>query len=138
MEYFIAAFVTLVILFFAKYFYEIEKRQSVKMRVRYSQSHIFSLTMPFAFSIPTKTLDTQATRHFDETKLKIIFTEEKAYWIRDNAVYEADIVNGVIQENSSKVVDMMALDDVKLKDMMFIIDKLTEEQSNDRRDSWES
>jgi hypothetical protein len=88
--------------------------------------------------MPPKILDTQATRHFDNTKLKIIFTEEKAYWIKDNAVYEADIVGGIIQENSSKAVDMMALDDVKLKDMMFIIDKLTEEQPNDRRDSWES
>jgi hypothetical protein len=138
MEYFAGALIALGVVFFAKYFYEIEKRQNIKVKVRYRQSYIFHMTMPMAFMIPPKALDTQATRHFDETKLKIIFTEEKAYWIKDNAVYEADIVGGIIQENSSKAVDMMALDDVKLKDMMFIIDKLTEEQPNDRRDSWES
>jgi hypothetical protein len=138
MEYFVGALIALGVVFFAKYFYEIEKRQNMKVRVRYRQSYIFHMTMPMAFMTPLKTLDTQATRHFDNTKLKVVFTDTKAYWIKDNTVYEADIVNGLVQENSEKVVDMMALDDVKLKDMMLIIDKLTEGQTNDRGNSWDS
>lgn len=138
MEYFVGALIALGVVFFAKYFYEIEKRQNMKVKVRYRQSYIFHMTMPMAFMTPLKNLDTQATRHFDNTKLKIVLTDTKAYWIKDNTVYEADIVNGLVQENSEKVVDMMALDDVKLKDMMLIIDKLTEGQTNDRGNSWDS
>lgn len=84
----------------------------------------------------SKTLKTQSTEHFDKSRVKVVITDSIAYWIKDNSVYQANIINGIIQENSTKVVDMMALDDVKLRDMMFIIDKLTEGQKNDSRDSW--
>lgn len=84
----------------------------------------------------SKPFKTQATNHYDKNRVKVIITDSKAYWIRDNAVYEADVISGIVQENSTKVVDMMALDEVKLKDMMFIIDKLTEGQTNDSGDSW--
>lgn len=139
MEYFVGAAITLFILFFAKYFYQIEKNTPLNLKLAFRQSHIFEVTRPTINAMLSfKQIDTQATRHFDSKHLKVVLTETKAYWIKDSSVYEADILDGTVQENSAKVVDMMALDDVKLKDMMFIIDKLTEEQPNDRRDSWES
>lgn len=139
MEYFLGALLAIIIIFIAKYFYEIEKRDNLRVKIGFRQSNVFETTRPtLAQILMYKTLDTQTTRHFDSTRIKVVLTENKAYWIKDSSVYEADIVNGIVQENSAKTVDMMSLDDVKLKDMMFIVDQLTKGQDSDSGNSWNS
>lgn len=139
MEYLAGSLVTVVLIFVARKFYEISKPNKTKINLTFRQSKIFELTKPsINFYVNKRLGATQATKHFDRGRIRIVMTESKAYWIKDNAVYEADVFDGIVQENSTKVVDMMALDDVKLKDMMFIIDKLTEGQTNDSGDSWNS
>lgn len=139
MEYFAGSLITIGILFVAKYFYEIEKRNNIKVNIGFRQSHIFEVTRPtLSLILAGKNLDTQATRHFDSSRVKVMLTDKKAYWIKDSSVYEADILNGIVQENSAKIVDMMALDDVKLKDMMFIVEELTKGQDSDSGNTWNS
>lgn len=139
MEYLAGSLVTILLIFIAKRFYETSKPNKIKINLAFRQSRIFELTKFSMRLYPKrKYLNTQSSRHFDKTKIRIVMTETNAYWIKDNSVYQADIIDGIVQENSTKVVDMMALDDVKLKDMMFIIDKLTEGQTNDSGDSWNS
>jgi hypothetical protein len=58
-------------------------------------------------------------------------TGKNAYWIKDSKVYRADLLEGRVQEDSAKVLDMMALDKVELEEVIFIVDKLTEGKSND-------
>lgn len=137
MDYVLGSLVTVAVLFVANYFYQSKKLDSLKINLRFSQSQIFEIVRPTMQQIlQSKPFKTQATNHYDQNRVKVIITDKKAYWIRDNAVYEADVVNGIVQENSTKTVDMMALDEVKLKDMMFIVDRLTEGQTDDSRDSW--
>jgi hypothetical protein len=62
---------------------------------------------------------------------RMIFTEDKAYWIKDNAFYEAKVVDGEIDKENAKVVDTMAMDKVELDKMIFIVEKLTEGIKND-------
>jgi|688.fasta_scaffold47491_10 hypothetical protein len=139
MEYLAGSLITLFLIFAARYFYEVSKPKDIKIRLGFSQSRMFHITRPaLQMMIQQKPFSTQATRHFDSQKVKVIFTNDKAYWIRNNAVYQANVINGIVQENSTEIVDMMALDEVKLKDMMFIIDKLTEGQRNDSGNPWDS
>jgi len=58
-----------------------------------------------------------------------------AYWIKDNTVYSADILDGIIQEDSTKKVDIMSMDKVQLDEMIYIIDMLTEGASNENGSS---
>jgi hypothetical protein len=58
--------------------------------------------------------------------VRAIAVEDQIYWIADNAFYTANIVDGDIEENSTRLVDTMAMDKVQLEKMMFIVDKLRE------------
>jgi hypothetical protein len=94
----------------------------------YRQSHIFELVRPYvSLGIgPYKELDSQAARHQAKSNIKVLFTEQKAYWIKDNSLFEADVEGGQVKEESAKVVDTMALDRVQLNEIAFIVEKLTE------------
>ena len=139
MEYLAGSLVTIVCIFIARQFYEVSKPNKIKINLGFRQSHIFNVVRPTMQEIlHSKPFKTQSTDHFDNSRVRVVLSDNKAYWIKNNSVYEAEIINGLIQENSTKVVDMMALDDVKLRDMMFIIDKLTEGQTNDSGNSWNS
>jgi hypothetical protein len=69
---------------------------------------------------------TQASQYISRNSVKAIAVEDQIYWIADNAFYTANIVDGDIQENSTRLVDTMAMDKVQLEKMIFIVDKLRE------------
>lgn len=102
-----------------------------------SQSRTFAILSPNIIMTVNRRKErpSQSLNHFNSIKVKILMTETKAYWIKNNAVYVAEIENGIILDETAKVVDMMAMDRVQLDEMMFIIEKLTEGKSNDRWDS---
>lgn len=101
--------------------------------IKASQSRTHALFGPITIFVnPIKDIDTQATRHFDNSQVRVLMTENKAYWISNNALQVADIVDGAVVEDSTKTVDMMAMDKVELEEMVFIVEKLTEGKSNDR------
>lgn len=98
----------------------------------YRQSYVFDLIAPYLDATHFQVLpDTQAYRHESKNKLRVFLYNNKAYWIKDNGLYHADIVNGEIDESSTKVVDTMALDKVQLDEMVFIVQQLTEGMTND-------
>ena len=74
---------------------------------------------------------TQAAKHYDKTHIRIIMVQNKAYWIKDSVLYVAQIINGEVDHDSAKEVDIMSMDKVQLDKMMFIVDKLTEGTTND-------
>lgn len=82
--------------------------------------------------MPFKDIVTQATNHYDSRQVRVLMTETNAYWIADNALHVADVVDGSVVESSTKKVDMMGMDKVELEEMIFIVEKLTEGKSNDR------
>jgi hypothetical protein len=102
-------------------------------KIVYRQSHIFSLIAP---AIPYMPLEieirpTQSFLNDQKNKQRMIFTEDKAYWIKDNTFYEAEVVDGEIDKNTTKVVDTMTMNKVELDKMVFIVQKLTEGNRND-------
>jgi len=140
MEYLVGAIVAIVGTFILSKAVSKVTKDSV-MKVRYRQSHIFSVVGPYIFAMSAKEnrkeMVTQSTRFFDSRHQKILFFKGKAYWIRNNSLYSANLVGGVVDESSTKTLDIMAMDKVELKDMMFIVDKLNEGQDrNDLGNSW--
>jgi hypothetical protein len=99
----------------------------------YRQSHIFSLISPALpyLDMVKKQAPTQSMLNNQKNQQRIIFTEDKAYWIKDNAFYEAQVVDGEVDKENAKVVDTMTMDKVELDKMIFIVEKLTEGMRND-------
>jgi hypothetical protein len=101
--------------------------------IRYSQSHIFSLVAPSIPYMPVTNyfVPTQSFLNDQKNSQKIIMTEDRAYWIKDNTFYEAQLIDGEVDKNTTKVVDTMTMDKVELDKMAFIVQKLTEGTRND-------
>lgn len=104
--------------------------QNVKMLVSQSRTHAMLYSVMNDNSLPD--LDTQATRFFDDNQFRVLYTEDNAYWIKDNSVYRARIENGMVNVDSEEKLDIFSMDKVELEEMIFIIEKLTEGKKNDR------
>jgi hypothetical protein len=104
-----------------------------------SQAYIYNLIKP-ALPIMELLADkeskpTQSSVHEAKKFTTVLVLEDVAYWIKDNKVYSASILEDKIDGESTSVVDTMGMDEVELNKMIFIIDKLTEGANNDRSDS---
>ena len=133
MEYFLGAIVAILsgiaIQKLTRFAYEEDQKL---MKIAFSQSHKHEMLRDYIpINIQHRILNTQSTRHFRSTRVRIMFMDNKAYWIKDNAVYVADIINGNIEKDNAKVLDIMSMDDVQLKKIEFIVDRLTEGLAND-------
>lgn len=109
------------------------EQQSV---IKYSQSHVYSLVgqmlydQEFAASSP----DSQSSRYYDKAYTRVVVAENKAYWIKDNIFFVADLIGNEVNHETARQVDTMAMDDVELKKMIFIVEALTG-GDNDSRSS---
>lgn len=108
-------------------------RKATTLKVSYRQTDIFETIKP---SLPyleaTKELpETQSSKFESRHSLKVLMFENQAYWIKDNSVYVADIVDGGVDQQGAKIVDTMTMDKVQLDRLSFIIDKLTKGRSDD-------
>jgi len=127
MEYLFGAIVTASTMFFT---YRWLQKNSVRVKpikVLATQSRtnelIKEMFMPNE-SFPVAT--SQAMKYFDSINLRILILEEQAYWIKNNSVFVAEVINGEIEKDTAKEVDTMAMDKVQLNKLMFIVEKLKE------------
>lgn len=74
----------------------------------------------------------QSVKHDKNTNIKVIIMDDQAYWIKDNVFYTADMSQGIVDKDTTRVVDTMTMNKVQLDKMMFIIDRLREEAFDDR------
>lgn len=127
MEYLLGAIVTAttILLTYRWFIANLVPKQSLKVFA--SQSRTNEMMKTFFMqqeSFPKAT--TQSMKHFDSINLRILILEEQAYWIKNNAVFVAEIINGEIEKDTAKEVDTMAMDKVQLNKLMFIVEKLKE------------
>lgn len=103
--------------------------QDAKLKpIRYSQSHIHSLISPLIpKNLKKKPHKTQSRIHEAKNNIKVIIMDNRAYWIKDNGFYMADIsIDGTVNKDSTRRVDIDGMSKVQLDKMLFIIDKLRE------------
>ena len=60
----------------------------------------------------------------DENYIKIALVEDKAYWIIDNVLYEADVIDGDIQKEYASPVDAFEMDYMEVNRLMHILDNI--------------
>jgi hypothetical protein len=136
MEYLIGSTITLITIFAISRAMLRGMPPAKPMRPVYNQSRIHSMTSPYlSISFGPPALDTQSSRHYMDSGTRIVMYNRNAYWIKDNTVYSADVLDGIIQEDSTKKVDIMSMDKVQLDEMIYIIDMLTEGASNENGSS---
>ena len=127
MEYLIGSLVTLFTIFFVNRFIKKELEQEETMSIRYSQSHIHNLIDPFLpDNVEIELLrPRQSTNHLEEIQTRVVFVENKAYWIKDGTFFVADAVDQVVDKESAQQVDTMSMSKVELEKIIFIVEKLT-------------
>lgn len=103
----------------------------------YTQSRIHALVGQKVAELiyPNDPPKTQARELMAKKEIRVVFSDRHAYWIGDNKLYQADVVNGQIDNSTKKIVDTMAMDKVELDKMFFIVQKLTEGKNNDSGNS---
>lgn len=104
-----------------------------KISIRYSQSHIYEITKEF---IPDefffkKQRDTQSKGHEKSMYTRVVFLDNEAYWIKNNALFVADMDEGVVAEETARKVDTIGMDRVQLEKVIHIVEALTEGRKDD-------
>lgn len=132
MEYlagFLFAFLLMYVVFKLQINNNILKEPKVKP-LKYSQSHIHSIMKPLLpKNLKNKKREkSQSSLHESKYSIKVILMDNNAYWIKDNVFYMADMgPDGLVDKDTTRIVDTMAMSKVQLDKMMFIIDRLRED-----------
>lgn len=106
-------------------------RKPKLMKRLITQSYIYEVIKP---AVPVLDIlekleykETQSRNHEKSLNIKVFVTEGSAYWIKDNAVFIAEMADeNHIDKNSAKQLDIIGMDDIQLEKIAFIIEKLTE------------
>ncbi|MEY3378244.1 MAG: hypothetical protein RLZZ328_1404 [Bacteroidota bacterium] len=132
-EYAIGSIITIILLFVWSYKFNKTQPVTQAVKISYRQSSIHEVVKPYLSlsDFAKEPKKTQARNIRDRNHIRIIFIDGLAYWIANNSVYVADTnESGVIKE-SARIVDMMGINSVELDKMLFIMDKLTDRNTDD-------
>lgn len=141
MDYLLGSTITFLTIAAVIFFVRRASKSEKILYVSYSQSQIHSLLSPLLQDefIATLEQETQSTKHYNQLYTKILFIKKKAYWIKDNSFYVADLdEEGQVDVDSAKVVDTMAMNKVQLDEAMLIVEELTRGSGYDSRNAGKS
>lgn len=127
MEYFLGSLITLLIMsYFGKRSAKVASEPAKK--ISYSQAYIDALVSHKMIQefLPKPQRKTQSVEHTKSLEVRVIIIENEAYWISEQTLYVANLVDGVIDSETTKKVDTMTMDTVQLDKTQFIVQKLTE------------
>jgi len=103
-----------------------KKRISFLKKIKYRQSNIHEMIKDV---IPKQRFEkpkfiTQSQKHIQKNMLKVVIEKNKAYWIMDNVFYTANAINGRIDEDTAKPLDIENMSIKELDNMLSILDDL--------------
>lgn len=103
-------------------------KEARKVKLRYTQSHIQSLLSPLLQYVPkdVERTPTQSRTFVKDSYVRVLVMDDSAYWIKDHALFTADLVDGEVVKETTRKVDTMAMSKVELDKTMFIVEKLRE------------
>lgn len=78
---------------------------------------------------------TQSSKHVDEMFIRVVFLDQKAYWLKDGKFFVADVIDGNVDKDAASEVDTMSMDAIQLNKIKYIVEKLTEGKNNDSRNA---
>jgi hypothetical protein len=125
MEYIFGSLITAFtfILFFK---YIKPKFTTKSINIDYTQTHIYEVVKNF---LPDEMFDSkipnsQTFEYIRKTTMKILFFKDQAYWINNNQLFTAKMLNGEINQDSIIEVDTMGMDKVQLDNILFVVEQL--------------
>ena len=68
----------------------------------------------------------QSRNYIKNSYVRVVIAEDSAYWIKDNALFTAQVVDGMVDKETQRRVDTMSMDSVELEKTMVIVEKLRE------------
>lgn len=139
MEYFIGSIVMLAIIVALRLLSHKFFGDGIQ-KVNQSQTYIHNLIGPYMLDNEEmrKPIVSQTTKHLDKMFVRVVITDDKAYWIQDNIFYVADCVDGDVDKSTAQEVDTMAMDRVQLNKIMLVVEKLREGAYDDSWDAGKS
>ena len=138
MEYLIGSLLTAIVMLILFNKKSASEKKSLRVNIGYSQSHVYSLIRPYIYideMINKIKKDTQSSMFEKSMYVRVIFTNDGAYWIKDNTFYVADIEDGEVLKETTRVVDIMGMDTVELDKMSLIVERLREGLDDDYSNS---
>jgi hypothetical protein len=93
---------------------------------KYTQSSIYEMVKDI---VPKQRFDkpkviTQSERHIQKNMLKVVIADGSAYWILNNVFYTANAINGRVDEETIKPIDIENMPAKELDKMLSILDDL--------------
>ena len=93
---------------------------------KYRQSFIYEMVKDV---IPKQRFDkpkviTQSQRHIQKNMLRVVIADGSAYWILNNVFYTANAINGRVDEETIKPLDIENMPTKELDKMLSILDDL--------------
>jgi hypothetical protein len=93
---------------------------------KYRQSSIYEMVKDV---VPKQRFDkpkviTQSQRHIQKNMLRVVIAEGSAYWILNNVFYTANAINGRVDEETIKPLDIENMPTKELDKMLSILDDL--------------
>jgi len=93
---------------------------------KYRQSSIYEMIKDV---IPKQRFDkpkviTQSQRHIQKNMLRVVIADGSAYWILNNVFYTANAINGRVDEETIKPLDVENMPTKELDKMLSILDDL--------------
>lgn len=101
--------------------------------IAYTQSSIHLMIKDF---IP-KTLyekpkvESQSLKHIEKNTIKVIFIEDKAYWVSNNIFYCAEANGGYVDAETVEPIDTTNMSKKDIDKMLFILDNLKNGSNDD-------
>lgn len=133
MEYILGVITALFSVYAVKRFWE-PLSKAKPAHIKYSQSHVFDLIRPsIEFMLSSEYVETQSRKYLERNIVNVLIYEERAYWIRDNSVFVANVVDGVVDQQSTQTINAINMDKVELEKLNFVIEQLTKGGSDDSR-----
>lgn len=110
------------------------KRMKFLKKHKYRQSDIYEIIKDY---IPKKMFGkpkmiTQSQKHIQKNMLKVVISNDRAYWILDSMFYTANAINGRVDETTIKPLNFDNMTKQEMVEMLSILDDLRKgNESND-------
>jgi hypothetical protein len=103
-----------------------KRRMTFLNKNKYRQSSIYEMVKDV---VPKQRFDkpkviTQSQRHIQKNMLRVVIAEGSAYWILNNVFYTANAINGRVDEETIKPLDIENMPTKELDKMLSILDDL--------------
>jgi hypothetical protein len=99
--------------------------------IKISQSYLYKFLAEYEKFDIEPLPKQQSLEYLKRQYVKVMIVEQEAYWIKDNQLYVANVVDDEVDSSTTRQVDTISMDKVELEKTMFVVQKLTEGKDND-------